>query len=143
MISKSKSTALNRCYEANHSITPQRMLIIDTLINQKKPISAYDLKSYLDVKGDKLNIATIYRILDFWCGLSLVHRISSINKFIFCANPDEKHTHIINCCQKCESIIESCHEKMGIDISGGTENLGLKLANGSHLEVPVFCTSCS
>ena len=79
----------------------------------------------------------------FWCSLNLVHRISSINKFIFCANPDEKHTHIINCCQKCETIIESCHEKMGIDISGGIENLGLTLASGSHLEVPVFCRSCS
>lgn len=143
MVSKSKSTALDRCYSAKHSITPQRMLIIDALINQKKPISAYDLKNHLDVKGEELNIATIYRILDFWCSLNLVHRISSINKFIFCANPDEKHTHIINCCQKCETIIESCHEKMGIDISGGIEDLGLTLAIGSHLEVPVFCASCS
>ena len=143
MISKSKSTALDRCYAAKHSVTPQRILVIDALIDQKKPISAYNLKENLEGKGEKLNIATIYRVLDFWCSLNIVHRINSINKFIFCANPDEKHTHIINCCQNCETIIESCHKKMGIDISRSIESLGLKLANESHLEVPVFCSSCS
>jgi Fur family zinc uptake transcriptional regulator len=142
VVSKSKIAALDRCYKSKHSITPQRMVVIDALINQKKAISAYDLRNHLDIIGKKLNIATIYRILGFWCSLNLVHRISSINKFIFCANPNEKHTHIINCCQKCEKIVESCHKKMGIDFSGGIEGLGLILASGSHLEVPVFCASC-
>ena len=143
MISKFISAALDRCYKAKHSMTPHRMLIIDTLVNHREPISAYDLRSVLNAKGNKLNIATIYRILEFWCSLNLVHRISSINKFVICANPEETHTHIINCCRKCETIVESCHAKMGIDISGGIENLGLKLASGCHLEVPVFCSSCS
>jgi Fur family zinc uptake transcriptional regulator len=142
MISNLKSLIMDRCYESEYSITPQRMLVIDTMVSQNKPISAYDLKHHLEFLGKKLNIATIYRILDFWCDLNLVHRLSSINKFIFCANPTEQHTHIINCCQKCEITIESCHKKMGIDISRGMEALGLKLANGSHLEVPVLCSSC-
>ena len=118
------------------------MLVIDELINQQKAITAYGLRYHLDGIGEKLNIKTIYRILDFWCSLNVVHRISSINKFICCANPNEKHTYIINCCQNYEKIIESCHKKMGMDISGGIEDLGLKLASGSHLEVPVFCASC-
>jgi hypothetical protein len=32
---------------------------------------------------------------------------------------------------------------MGIDIEGGAKTLGLKLANNSHLEIPVYCSSCS
>ena len=137
-----KSIALDRCYAAKNVITPQRMLIIDTLVRQEKPISAYELRDLLHGIGEKLNIATIYRILDFWCRLKLVHRISSINKFVSCSTPEDKHTHVINCCQKCELTIESCHEKMGIDIASGTQYLGLKLANNSHLEIPVFCSSC-
>ena len=33
-------------------------------------------------------------------------------------------------------------KKMGIDIEGGAKSLGLKLANNSHLEIPVYCSSC-
>ena len=138
MVSKSKTTVLDLCYKSKHSITPQRVIVIDALINQKKAISAYDWRNHLDGNGEKLNIATIYRIIDFWCSWNIVHRINSINKFIFCANQSEEHTHITNCCQKYEKIVESCHNKMGIDILGGIEDLGLKLVSGTHLEVPVF-----
>ena len=107
-----KSIALDRCYAAKNAITPQRMLVIDTLVGQKKPISAYELRDLLHGMGEQLNIATIYRILEFWCGLELIHRISSINKFISCSTPEDRHTHIINFCKICESTVESCHKKM-------------------------------
>ena len=137
-----KLVMLERCYSDKSTMTPQRLLILDTLVELKKPISAYELKDYLNGIGKSLNIASIYRILEFWCGLKLVHRIRSKNKFISCSVPEDKHTHVINFCQRCEKTIESCHEKMGIDIEGGAKTLGLKLANNSHLEIPVYCSSC-
>ncbi|MEE2745946.1 MAG: transcriptional repressor [Pseudomonadota bacterium] len=137
-----RSIALNRCVEEKSAITPRRMLIIESLFKQQKPISAYELKEYLNEIGEQLNIATIYRVLGFWCTLGLAHRISSINKFVSCSDPEEKHTHIINYCKICESTVESCHKKMGIDIASGAEFLGLTLATDIHLEVPVFCESC-
>ena len=138
-----KSIMLERCYSDKSTMTPQRLLVLDTLVELKKPISAYELKDYLNGVGKSLNIASIYRILEFWCGLKLAHRISSRNKFISCSVPGDTHTHIINFCQRCENTIESCHEKMGIDIEAGAKFLGLKLADNSHLEIPVFCSSCS
>jgi len=138
-----KSVMLERCYSDKSTMTPQRLLILDTLVELKKSISAYELKDYLNGIGKNLNIASIYRILEFCCGLKLVHRIRSKNKFISCSVPEDKHTLFIKFCQRCEKTIESCHEKMGIDIEGGAKSLGLKLANNSHLEIPVFCSSCS
>ena len=138
-----KSVMLERCYSDKSTMTPQRLLILDTLVELKKPISAYELKDYLNGIGKSLNIASIYRILKFWCRLKIVHRIRSNNKFTSCSVPEDKHTYVINFYQRCEKTIESCQEKMGIDIEGGAKTLGLKLENNSHLEIPVYCSSCS
>jgi len=142
MNSEFKSLAMDRCHKFKHTLTPQRMTVIDGLLEQPGPISAYELQEYLSENGKNLNIATIYRILDFWGRLSLVHRINSINKFVSCSAPNEQHTHILNYCLNCEAILESCHEKMGVDIAGGAEYLGLTFANNIHLEIPVICATC-
>ena len=138
-----KFLAVERCYEGGASLTPQRFLVLKTIGRRKKPISAYALKDILDEKGKSLNIATIYRVLDFWCDLKMVHRLAALNKYVCCAAPKEKHTHVINCCQKCETTYESCNKEMGIDLSRGPESLGLTFAGNSHLEIPVICLSCS
>ena len=137
-----KSKALDRCYAEKLSLTPQRLLVLETMFNHDKPVSAYDLKKVINKTGGNLNIATIYRILEFWCSLHLVHRINSINKFVCCADPEEKHIHIINCCEKCDGLIETCNEMMGLDISFGINNLGLTLVKNSHIEIPVICSDC-
>jgi len=41
-----KSVMLERCYSDKSTMTPQRLLILDTLVELKKPISAYELKDY-------------------------------------------------------------------------------------------------
>ncbi|PPR78830.1 MAG: Zinc uptake regulation protein [Alphaproteobacteria bacterium MarineAlpha3_Bin5] len=142
MITNYKSSAIERCYEGNFSLTPQRLMVLEAVSEQEKPISAYDLRAKIKKIGADLNIATIYRILDFWCNLSLVHRISAINKFVRCTAPEEKHIHVINCCQKCEDLVETCNEAMGLDLERGTAQLGLSLTTNGHIEIPVICSRC-
>ena len=45
-----KSIMLERCYSDKSTMTPQRLLVLDTLVELKKPISAYELKDYLKKK---------------------------------------------------------------------------------------------
>ena len=137
-----KSLAIETCFEKKTSLTPQRLLILEAMERQKKPVSAYEVRDILVTSGNSFNIATIYRVLDFWCRHSLIHRLAVLNKYVCCAAPKEKHTHIINCCQKCQSTYESCNKQMGIDLDRGPESLGLTYAVNNHLEIPVICVSC-
>ena len=137
-----KSLAVATCFEKKASLTPQRFLILETMERQKRPVSAYEVRDILVEAGNSFNIATIYRVLGFWCSHRLVHRLAALNKYICCAAPEEKHTHIINCCQKCQSTYESCNKQMGIDLDRGPESLGLIYAANNHLEIPVICISC-
>ena len=137
-----KSLAVETCCEKKASLTPQRLLILEAMERQKKPVSAYEVRDILVATGNSFNIATIYRVLDFWCRHSLIHRLAVLNKYVCCAAPKEKHTHIINCCQKCQTTYESCDKQMGIDLDRGPESLGLTYAAHNHLEIPVICVSC-
>ena len=71
---------LNYCLKRKKSLTPSRTLVIKTLSRHKKPISAYELRDKINNNKDvRINISQVYRVLDFWIDLGLIHKISSIN----------------------------------------------------------------
>ena len=135
---------LNYCLERKKSLTPSRTLVIKTLSKHKKPISAYELRDEINNKVDiNINISQIYRVLEFWIDLGLIHKISSINKFLLCNTPEEKHIHMLNFCTVCEKVIESCNKKMGLNFTKSTAKLDLAFNNTSSVEIPVICSQCN
>ena len=126
------------------SLTPSRTLVIKTLSKYKKPISAYELRNEINKnKGVIINISQIYRVLEFWIDLGLIHKISSINKFLLCVTPDEKHIHMLNYCTVCEKVYESCNERMGLNLKKSTAKLDLAFNSTRSVEIPVICPQCS
>ena len=135
---------LNYCLKNKKSLTPSRTLVIKTLSKHKKPISAYELRDEINNNGDvNINISQIYRVLEFWIDLGLIHKISSINKFLLCITPEEKHTHMLNFCTVCENVFETCNEQMGLNLKKSTAKLDLAFNNTRSVEIPVICPQCS
>ena len=135
---------LNYCLKKKKSLTPSRTLVIKTLAKHKKPISAYELRDEINNNGDvNINISQIYRVLEFWIDLGLIHKISSINKFLLCITPEEKHTHMLNFCTVCEKVFETCNEQMGLNLKKSTAKLDLAFNNTCSVEIPVICPQCS
>ena len=135
---------LNFCLKKKKSLTPSRALVIKTLSKHKKPISAYELRNEINKNGDiNINISQIYRVLEFWIDLGLIHKISSINKFLLCVTPDEKHIHMLNYCTVCEKVYETCNEQMGLNLKKSTAKLDLAFNNNRSIEIPVICSRCS
>ena len=137
-----KNKALQLCLEAREIITPNRASILDLLIKNNKPLAAYELKEMLKDNNKGLNISTIYRVLDFWIKMKVVHKLSILNKYVLCSNPDEVHTHITNICTKCSSIVETCNENMGLNLKESTKNMGVALTPDLNVEIPVLCANC-
>ena len=135
---------LNFCLKKKKSLTPSRTLVIKTLSQHKRPISAYELRDMVNKnKGVRVNISQIYRVLEFWIDLGLIHKISSINKFLLCVTPDEKHIHMLNYCTVCEKVYETCNERMGLNLKKSTAKLDLAFNNTRSVEIPVICPQCS
>ena len=69
---------LNYCLKKKKSLTPSRTLVIKTLSNHKKPISAYELRDEINNNGD---INYLFKsMLKFFFGYRLV--IKSFIKII-------------------------------------------------------------
>ena len=142
MYNMKNKTLLDYFQEKNKTLTPTRLLIYKLFSEKKKPYSAYELKEDLQKLGKKLNISTIYRVISFFVELGLLHKLPSINKFLLCAKPNEKHIHMLNLCTKCEKVFETCNVSMGINF----DNINLEhemVINPDHsIEVPVICSNC-
>ena len=135
---------LEHCIKKKKSLTPSRILVIKTLSKSQNPKSAYDLlKEINDTEKTNLNISTIYRVLEFWIKLGLIHKISAINKFLVCLTPNEKHTHMLNFCTICERVVETCSEKMGLNLQQSTKKINLSFDSNQSVEIPVICPKCS
>ena len=135
---------LNICLKNKKSLTPSRTLVIKTLSSHSKPRSAYDLRDEINKKENvNINISTVYRVLDFWINIGLVHKIASINKYLVCLTPNVKHTHMLNFCTVCERVVETCSETMGLNLKKSTAKLKLSFCTSHPVEIPVICSKCS
>ena len=135
---------LNHCLKHKKSLTPSRTLVIKTLSKYDRPKSAYDLQEVINKKENtNLNISTIYRVLDFWINIGLIHKIAALNKYLVCLTPNEKHAHMLNFCTICEKVIETCSESMGLNLKKSTEKLDLSFNGSQPVEIPVICSNCS
>ena len=138
-----KNKAINRCLERNETLTPNRLLILEILLENKKPISAYDINDVIKGRGKNYIIfPKVYRVIEFWVKLKVIHKISLLNKYMLCDNTDEKHTHITNVCTSCLNVIETCNESMGLDLIESSKKLGVVLSPGINIEIPVICQKC-
>ena len=60
---------------AGKTVTPQRITIFRALELVGEPITAYELRDLTNSWSDEsFNISTIYRVLDFWVELGLIHK---------------------------------------------------------------------
>jgi Fur family zinc uptake transcriptional regulator len=137
-----KDKAILICMEKQETLTPNRLLILNILLENEKPISAYDINEIIKKRGKSLNISSVYRVIEFWVKLNVIHKISYLNKYMLCDNTDEKHTHITNICTSCMSVIETCNESMGLDLIKSSKKLGVVLSPDINIEIPIICQNC-
>ena len=124
---------------AGKSLTKQRCLIIETLAANELPMSAYELRDQINITEQNLNISTIYRVLDFWIGLGLIHKIESANRFMVCSDEHRHQFHAIQHCIRCENVRESCELASQMRIEMSHEFRALK---NQVIEIQGTCLDC-
>jgi Fur family transcriptional regulator, zinc uptake regulator len=135
----SKTQLISKCLESGRSATPQRMSIIDELCTARKNLSAYDLRDSLKNKGSSFNISTIYRVLDFWIDVGVVHKMDSSNTYLVCNDSHTNHFHVLLHCSNCKSVEESC--KVSAQLSLPDSNKFL-IKGGQVIEIDGICKNC-
>ena len=123
------------------TLTPQRLAIYRALEIAKKPLTAYELKDQVNHQSNEsFNISTIYRVLDFWTELGLIHKIDSSNTFIVCNDDHRNHVHVLQHCTQCQSVKESCEISSLIKMP---ESASFHIDTHQVIEIQGQCAKCS
>lgn len=138
-----KATLTDRCLAANKSLTPQRMLVLDALMSRTDPCSAYDLRDYLAATGHPFNISTIYRILEFWESLQVVHKLASNSTYLICQDEHAGHVHIIRHCHQCAHTAEDCQTSQALALPALLPDDGFQADLGQVIELTGVCQRCA
>lgn len=138
--------AEHQCQSSGVRLTQKRRLILEILLENDQPQSAYEISDlYQQKSGDKIPAMSVYRMLDFLMENGLVHKLTSTNKFLACSHIACSHSHQspqFLICDKCHSVNE-----IGIDnkvISALEKSIDAKhfQLNSPQLELHGLCQNC-
>ena len=128
------------CYEKKLKLTPLRLKVFELLLNDHRPLGAYQILNTLSKDGLNLTPPVIYRVLDFLIEQGFVHKIKNLNAFIACSHPGNTHSPTFMICRKCEKVAEIDVKESGIKLD---KNLFSDFQiEESIIEVIGICKSC-
>lgn len=138
--------AKRNCAEEGVKLTPKRENILMSIIAAGEAVSAYELAEvYRELYKQTIPAMSVYRILDFLVELSLVHKLTSANKYIACSHISCSHNHEIPqflICEECQSVTEIGVKNNVIDeLRSSVEKTGFKLTT-RQLELQGVCSNC-
>jgi Fur family zinc uptake transcriptional regulator len=140
-MSRALRTAEKVCKERNLQLTAIRRRVLELIWARHAPIGAYDILAALKKGEGALAPPTVYRALEFLLAAGLIHRIDTLNAFIGCETPEEKHTGQLLICRMCNRVTE-------LDDPSITHLLAQKVtaagfaADEQSVEIKGLCAEC-
>ncbi|MES2746260.1 MAG: Fur family transcriptional regulator [Bdellovibrionota bacterium] len=98
--------------ESGARLTKPRMALIDCLANAKSALSPKEIfqrteSSLAKEKSESIDTVTVYRILDRFAELGLVHRVAPNGDYIACTHLScATSPHIMTRCTQCQAAAE-------------------------------------
>jgi Fur family zinc uptake transcriptional regulator len=132
----------HECDARSLRLTPLRREVLELVAKARRPLKAYDLLESLRDRHAGAAPPTVYRALDFLLENGFIHKLESINAFVFCQHPAEAHQVPFLICDVCESATEVCDEgAIAHLIERQAHDFGFR-AKAQTLEVHGVCRRC-
>jgi Fur family zinc uptake transcriptional regulator len=94
------------CEQHGERFTPLRAHIFELLVESEGPIKAYDLLDKLRPERGSPKPPTVYRALDFFSRMGLIHRVEALNAYITCDHIHDGHAAEFFICETCDRVQE-------------------------------------
>ncbi|MDO4642788.1 MAG: transcriptional repressor [Cardiobacteriaceae bacterium] len=134
MNKKQISTTLTQveqyCVKRGVRLTAIRRQVLELVLAYPNVVKAYEILSDLQKLRGNAAPPTVYRALDFFVDIGVLHRAESLNGFVFCRHFAEQHTSVILNCTRCgtteelaaqepvDILLAFCHER-GFEVQDG------------------------
>lgn len=130
------------CMQNNERFTDNRRHILAALAKLNEPVGAYQLLDLVKNDLPSAKPATVYRALEFFIALGLVHRIDSSNQYLICNHAEDKHDAQFLICDTCGSVQElEVDSGLIRSLQNRAKSHGFRVGNHSF-EVHGQCAGC-
>ncbi|CAG21624.1 zinc uptake transcriptional repressor Zur [Photobacterium profundum] len=130
------------CDQRGVRLTPQRLKVLELIIEHHSSISAYELLDLLKVTEPQAKPPTIYRALDFLLTQGFVHKVESTNSYIACCVLGHAdHCSQLLICDECGYVEESHDDDLAKLLRQKSEKYGFKI-NHHVVESHGICRKC-
>jgi Fur family zinc uptake transcriptional regulator len=139
--SEALSRAESLCEERGARLTPLRRKVLELIWNSHQPVGAYAILDHLR-EGDRgAAPPTVYRALDFLMEQGLIHKLESLNAFIGCDHPENRHVSQFLICTKCGSAVEIQDSGISSAVKKSAAAAGFSVSRLT-IELQGLCPTC-
>ena len=124
------------------SLTKNQQLVLDVLMRERVPMSAYTILEHLREAGLKAP-PQVYRALTALCEQGRVHKLASLNRFVPCQHPgcSPQTVHAFAICDACERVSEIQNDALVRCLNTISADARLE-ATQSTVEIHGRCARC-
>jgi Fur family zinc uptake transcriptional regulator len=135
------SQAEQHCRERGLRLTELRRRVLELVWASHQPVGAYALLETLVNEGRKAAPPTVYRSLDFLLQNGLIHRIASLNAYVGCSHPGDRHEAQFFICDGCGQAAEIGDPTIKSAVARDAKRLGFNISTQT-IEVTGTCAHC-
>lgn len=131
------------CRERRVKLTPQRRRVLQILLDEGRPMGAYDIMRAMDQQAEgtqRTAPPTVYRVLEFLQGQGFIHRIASLQAYVPCAEPEREHAVQFLICTDCGRVDELDDKRLDRTVQAAAAAHGFKC--DKQIEVTSRCDDC-
>jgi Fur family zinc uptake transcriptional regulator len=130
------------CTKSGARLTPLRRRVLELVWNSHRPVGAYAILDELR-EGDRgAAPPTVYRALDFLMEQGLIHRIESLNAFVGCDHPEDRHVSQFLICTNCNAAVEIEDRGIANAVKKSAAEAGFAV-NRFTVELQGTCPACA
>jgi len=144
---KAVNAAIARCEENGIRLTERRRQLLETILGQARPVSAYELvEAVREDHAARVPVMTVYRVLDLFAEAGIVHKLRSSNSYTACAHLACSHVHDAPqflICEECAEVEELDTRKRDIErMTREAREIGFHVRD-RQLEIYGVCKRCA
>jgi len=130
-----------QCRELGLRLTATRRRVLEMVLASDGPVKAYDLLDQLKRERPGAAPPTVYRALDFLLDNHFIHRLETLNAFVSCIHPEDKHQGQFLICEGCQTVTEVHDHSLIHALDEAANDHGFR-ARHQVLEIYGRCRAC-
>ena len=136
--------AVDRLKQAGFRVTLPRVQVIRTLAMADKPLSAYGIHQEIIASGARVDVVSVYRILETLAKLCLIHHVGIVDGYMACKLDDTHESeaeHVV--CTECGRVTELPLPPAVTDTTNG-QLMALGFSpKQTRVEILAVCPNCA